>query len=235
MDLYGQFLGALRGRRRTGQDPTPADLAQSAATVLDADAAAVTLVQPVVRLPIGATDDRARLAEQVQATVGSTPSLLAATSSAPVGVVEAELAELWPLFHHALTQRTDVRSVASFALREASGHVFAVLDLYSADPTWRPAGPLVPLQDSLMDLVAKILGVCIARRTSETWWPGDGSARRRQVWVAVGMLCEAAQVGEDDAMAMLRAYAFAHDLLLDEVAAELMAGRLVPDRIVQRA
>jgi hypothetical protein len=54
---------------------------------------------------------------------------------------------------------------------------------------------------------------------------------RRFVWVAVGMAKATFDVNAEDALVMLRGYAYARNALLDDVAVALVDGRLGPAQI----
>jgi hypothetical protein len=64
------------------------------------------------------------------------------------------------------------------------------------------------------------------------WLNGTSVTQRMHVWVAVGILMEHAGVSNDDALAALRAYAFAHDLTLDDTADQLMSQELRPGSLL---
>lgn len=236
MDLRVRFVDDLR-RRSDGHmlDLRPAELATAAAHVTGATAGGLTLVQPLVRLPIGASDADAEVAEQVQASLGSGPCLEAVDARAPLAADEVDLVASWPMYHRLLVERTRFRAVASFPMVQPGGAVFAALDLYSDDPVWTLSCDLVTIQRDVADLVGMMLLGSILGQAGRASWPGDERAlRRQQVWVAVGMVCEASAVSDADAMAMLRAYAFASDRLLDDVAEEMLTGDLHPEAVLGR-
>jgi hypothetical protein len=58
------------------------------------------------------------------------------------------------------------------------------------------------------------------------WLDSPASNRRRQVWQAQGMILQANRITPGQAIDLLRANAFADDRLLDDIAADIVAGRL---------
>jgi hypothetical protein len=64
------------------------------------------------------------------------------------------------------------------------------------------------------------------------WLNQDSVEDRMNVWVAVGMSMEALHRSNTDALAMLRGYAYAHSLTLDQVATLLTNKGLQPDELL---
>jgi AmiR/NasT family two-component response regulator len=58
------------------------------------------------------------------------------------------------------------------------------------------------------------------------WLNTAPAQTRTQVWVAMGMAMAKYDLTAADAIALLRAYAFGHDQLLDDVATALIDGQL---------
>ena len=78
-----------------------------------------------------------------------------------------------------------------------------------------------------------LLGALSEDKHLLTWPPTDELRQRQQVWVAVGMVLEAASVTDLDALAILRGYAFRTDQLLDVVVQQLVSGRLTTATVLQ--
>jgi AmiR/NasT family two-component response regulator len=52
------------------------------------------------------------------------------------------------------------------------------------------------------------------------------------VWVAVGILMERGRLTNPDALAVLRAYAYSHQMTLDAVAADLVGHKLPAEAFI---
>ena len=234
MDLRARYVIALR-RLSGGRilDLTPSQLSEAACQLIGAEGSGVVMTQPLVRVPVGATDADSRVAEELQASLGDGPCLVATSTGAVVTADERHLASRWPIYHRALVSRTRFRSTLSFPLRGSHGRCFAALDFYSAVSRWIPEADLDTIQVEVADLVAMLL---LGMPTDADELPlgsdRDQVERRQRVWVAVGRLMEAASVSAEDAMALLRGHAFRHDLLLDDLAAALDRGEVTSAEVL---
>ena len=106
------------------------------------------------------------------------------------------------------------------------------MDLFFRDP-----GDVARLDvfDALAvgDLVVSALGDAAVWSTwSEAegpdWLHGPTAVRRAAVWTAVGDLCTALDLCSEQSLALLRAHATATGRSVDDVAVELLSGRLRP-------
>lgn len=145
------------------------------------------------------------------------------------------MAELWPVFHAELVGQTPFRSIASFPLKPPGTAWRGALDLYSTDPTGPQIGPLAEVEEAISRPMAVMLsGAWSSMRDSEdvpAWLTVPPAAPRLNVWVAVGMLMEHAHLGDSDALASLRAYAFGYNLTLEDTADQLTSLRLLPPAV----
>jgi AmiR/NasT family two-component response regulator len=63
-------------------------------------------------------------------------------------------------------------------------------------------------------------------------WLQSGTVRdRTNVWVAMGMLMTRLETTAPDALAVLRGYSYSHDTMLDDVARDLITGRLDVEQV----
>jgi hypothetical protein len=114
-----------------------------------------------------------------------------------------------------------------FAFPLAQGAIrIGVLGLYRGAP-----GPLGTegLADVLVCADAALLLLLNARSGTDGPGQPDGDgwhAHHSRVYQATGMVSVQRGVGLEEALALLRAHAFAHDLPLGEVAAQVVARRL---------
>lgn len=215
-------------------DVTPTVISQAARAALGAAGAGMTLMEVGLRLPVGATDERVEVAEQLQATLGEGPCLSAARDNSLLAVTEAGLAARWPAYHDNLRRRTPFRSVLAIPLWDGE-RSFAAINLYATE-TMFPNLPALPIIRTRIGVPASalMLGAVEDLGDGEVWdddrlqqeLAGATLGRRLRVWTAVGMIMEASGLPDSDALAVLRAHAYSNDLSLDTV------GQRVVDRLL---
>ena len=203
------------------------DACEVAAAVGEADGGWLSVMSdPARRALVHATSRRAAELDELQFTLGEGPCADAFRSGRPVLVADLGAAgwrERWPGF--AIASLT-VEAAAVFAFPLVLGAIrVGVLGLYR-----KTAGPLSPgaLADVLVcaDVALQLLLNSRAGMDGDGL-PGDGwSDDHAQVYQATGMVSAQRAVGPEEALALLRAHAFAYDLTLDEVAAAVVARRL---------
>jgi hypothetical protein len=214
-----------------GDPVSVAHLCAAAAAAVQVDGAGVTvMVSPTVRETVHATDRVAGELEEWQLTFGQGPCVDAFSDGGPVLAVDlrspACLAR-WPAFTPAAL---DSGARAVFALPLQVGAIrLGVLDLYRSRP-----GPLSPheLADALAfaDTAGMLLLDTAAGVQPDTaelaWQRDDPTAHQAQVHQATGMMLVQLGVSAEAAFARLRAYAYAHDRRLGEVARDVVERRL---------
>jgi hypothetical protein len=139
----------------------------------------------------------------------------------------------WPMFHRALLEQTPFRSVASIPLRSDDLRRFGALDLYSANLETLTALSMDEVSTDIAEPIAAILFDAPTDTIQHgiplpLWLNNRSVTHRMNVWVAVGILIEHANVTNADALAALRAYAYGHDTTLDDVADLVSSQRLRP-------
>ena len=193
--------------------------------LLGVDAAAISLIdEGESRGTFGASDAAARLLDSLQFTAGEGPCLEAAEMMVPVLVpdLHAQDEPRWPAFKEA-AERAGVRAVFAFPIR------VGLIGLGALDLFRSVAGPLsaVQLTDAVMvaDAASQILLDVVdeARDTSEradplAQWAQVASLSRVEVYQATGMLMAQLELSPTAALVRLRAYAFANELTVSEVA-----------------
>ncbi|MDA0567373.1 GAF and ANTAR domain-containing protein [Streptomonospora sp. S1-112] len=197
--------------------------------VLAVDGVAVTLIgADTAREVACATDQRSRRLEELQFMLGEGPCLESFALGAPVlaSDLAAESAR-WPVFAPAAVD-AGARSVFSFPLQ------FGAVAIGTFEVHRRAAGPLSgeELGNALVlaDTVALLLLDSHGRdegtghlADAQPWLAPD---YHTEVYQATGMLSVQLGIGLDDALARLRAHAFANELTVSAVAREILAGRL---------
>jgi hypothetical protein len=233
------FVAVTRGMcgGTVGPELLPMVLSQAAVAVLPVEGAGVSLVKDL-RVPIGASDELAARAEALQTTLGEGPCLTAAAREEPLVADLAAMAAEWPVFHHEFIAQTPYRSVASVPLRAEAGPPVGALDLYSTGAETLDVAFVEELIVGVADPIEAMLflGAPVGDEadlvTAAGWWRQDRVADRMLVWVAVGMLMERSRLSNPDALAVLRGYAFTHQMTLDVVAAKLASEDLTTDDLV---
>ncbi|GAA3173726.1 GAF domain-containing protein [Blastococcus jejuensis] len=235
MTIAARFETALAGAAGPeveGPELLPVRLARACADVLDVDGAAISLVDATAqRVPLGASHRDVEVAEHLQFTVGEGPCMLALSTRQPVFAVEEDLRRRWPVFADLLLAQTPFRAVVTLPLQPALAGA-AALALFFEDDRRVPD---LDVFESLAvgELVTAALGD--ATVWSE-WSPGEGPGwmhgptpqRRAAVWEAMGKVGVELGVGATTALDLMRGAAYAAGGTVDDVAADLLAGRLTP-------
>jgi hypothetical protein len=180
------------------------------------------------RATVCATDDVAALIEEAQFTLGEGPCVDASSARSPVLVGDLSdrahgVQDRWPGFMEAATG-AGVQAVFAFPLR-IGAIAFGAMDLYR-----RSAGPLDTgqLRAALLSADATAL-LLLDLATDAEGGPGaaDGHASYRfRVHGASGMVKVQLGTSIENALAQLRAVAFSQGRSVDEVAADVIEGRL---------
>ena len=211
----------------------PVRLARACVAVLSAAGAGISaLADPELRLPIGASDDTAAYVERLQFTYGEGPCLLSYSTGQPLLATETDLEQAWPELHRDLTAVTGFRAIACLPLWDGSTRIGA-LDLYLAAPAGlNPDGVIDALavaQRISTALVSSHLYTAAAQHADPSSPVGghtDPLAGRIQVWKAIGLMNVHLQLTAPDALALLRAHAYATDTLVDDLAHAVITHRV---------
>jgi hypothetical protein len=209
---------AIRG----GEQSIMLRLCQASTEILQADGGAITLAytEPQ-RVTLCFTDDTAERLEDLQDVLGEGPGPDAyRTGHAVVSEVTAERGDRWPMFVSAAQGALGGGSIYAFPMRPRSD-VFGVLTFYQA--TTRPLGQDMEVAQFLADAV----GAAIIREPDgHTDLSAEPWSTRAQVHQATGMVVAQLGVGVDDALALLRAHAYAHERKLTDIAKDVVDRRL---------
>jgi GAF domain-containing protein len=216
----------------------PAQLCRAAVAVLPIDAAAVSAwLGPEVAVPVGASDDEASTAEQLQFTLGEGPCMQASTTGIPLLAADLESPSGpawrdWPTYAAEVLRWTPFRAVFCFPLVVA-GLTVGSLSLYRR----RPGEAL--LDADLADIDHIVGRVTSALLESEVltspvtdpeygWLDAPPARRRHQVWVAQGITMQETGLNARQALSSLRGNAYAVDRSIDEIGEDIVSGRLSP-------
>lgn len=216
--------------RGAGPGEAPVRLCRAAVDLLPVTGASVSLHHDGMPLQLGATGPRAAYVTEIQATLGDGPCQGAARSRAPVlagDLTAGRDAARWPVFAEQATA-AGVRAVYSLPLGDA--HVcVGTLDLYGDTP-----GELSGPDLRTARLVAGMLTLAlmelphgeITGERSEEVWLGGLAAGHDPLYQATGMIMAQLAVGTDEALARLRAHAFAQGRTALDVSQDVVAHRL---------
>jgi hypothetical protein len=210
----------------------PALLAQACVQVLPVAGAGISFTDEL-RIPVGASDATAVRAERLQTTLGEGPCLFATATSTPLQATAQLMATRWPLFHNELLHQTPYRTIASIPLKSREQERFGALDLYLTDDDGFSDRALEQLVSEIADPIAALLfdapsSNFVHSQSLPQWLASDGVMDRMTVWIAIGMVMEESVLTNGEALAMLRGYAFAHDMSLDRLAAEVTKHQITP-------
>jgi hypothetical protein len=229
-ERFEAALGDTTEPDLAGPELLPSRLARACARTLRVDGAGLGLVDAAQQqVPLGASSDEAEMAERLEFTVGTGPCVTAQQTRQPVFAVEADLRRRWPAFAELLVGSTTFRAVVALPLQPALAGAGAV-DLYFRLPD---AVPELDVFDA-MAVCELITSALSDAAVWSSWTPAEGPEwlqgpvprRRAAVWEAMGRLSVELQVGAAAALALLRAHAYGSGRTVDDVAAELLAGRL---------
>jgi hypothetical protein len=227
---FAAALDDTTGPGLAGPELLPVRLARACARMLPVDDAGLSLIDAAQQqVPLGASSDEAEVAERLQFTVGEGPCTTAQVIRQPVFAVEDELHRRWPVFSELLIRSTPFRAIVALPLQPALAGAGAI-DLY-----FRNSDDVLGLD--VFDALA--VGELVTSALSDaavwsTWSPADGPQwmrgpvpqRRAAVWEAMGKLSVGLDVSTPGALALLRARAYGTGRTVDDVAADLLAGRL---------
>jgi hypothetical protein len=185
-----------------------------------------------VAIPIGASDLDATAGEALQFTVREGPCFSSYAQHRPVlvpdlGRRDSQAWTDWPTYAEQLTRHTPYRGVFAYPLLR-NGLAMGSLSLYRTTPG-RPE-----YLDELTGIAAVIVQRLMAAKMvidldgepEHEWLNGPTALRRRRVWLAQGLTLQANGVTPGQALELLRAQAFSADRRLDDIAEDIVAGRL---------
>lgn len=177
MDVSGKVFDLADERRHpdlAGPELLPVRLMKACAMVLRVAAAGISLFSRADhRVPLGASDDTAALAERLQFTVGEGPCLNAHNQDQAILATEDNIAQRWPVFYDELVTHTPYRSITSFPVQRGL-HGIGAIDLYFTDPKPHMSPTFLADAWSAVDTVGELM----------TQRPGLDQARRRPARLA---------------------------------------------------
>ncbi|MFJ2233370.1 GAF and ANTAR domain-containing protein [Streptomyces sp. NPDC087859] len=215
--------------RGAGPGEMPHRLCVVAVELLPVTGASVSLAANGMPVRLSASDERAARVGEIQATLGDGPCRHAARLGAPVlaaDLTDGRDLDRWPVFAHEATA-AGVQAVYSIPLGNDAVCV-GTLDLYRDTPGELSARELRTAQLVAGGITVALMALPHAEDGGpggEEPWLGGLTTDHDQVYQAIGMIMAQLRVGEDEALARLRAHAFAHDRTALEVARAVVSHR----------
>jgi hypothetical protein len=204
-----------------------AQLCSACIEVLDVSGAGISVMAGEQAGPLCASNARMRMVEDLQFTTGEGPCRDAFASGLPVSAPNfgVDASRRWPAFVD-LAVANGIGAVFAFPMA-ASGVMVGALTLYQDEP-----GALTTLQHedsvSLADVLTETVLSVQDAAPDGVLAAGldDAVAYRAQIHQAAGMVSIQLGVSPGDGLSAIRAYAFAHGVGVDKVAADIVSRRL---------
>ncbi len=230
---------AILTAAKSGDGELAGRLCGACQMILGADGAALTIENtPADRTTLSTTDATAARLEDLQDLIGEGPCLDAFRFATPFDLrVDEEPSSRWPEFARAARQAVGDLHVYAFAMSPA-GHTIGVLSVYFA------GGKLLPEPVQAAQFLASAVGAALLRDPEFTAVPGpnaepgvgraggeagggaDAWSARARVHQATGMVTAQLHMSPDDAMAIMRAHAYAENTTLAELARQILTREL---------
>jgi hypothetical protein len=197
-------------------NPLPWRLCHAARDLLQASGASVTLENSrPSRITLCATDERSTELENLQDVLEEGPCRDAFDRGQVVRtLLDEAAAQTWPRFVPAAAEVVGIGGVLWSVPMHAGDRVIGALSLYTLQK------PSLAESPDAVQFVADAVGVSVMKDPLALDEPGDvrdwGS--RAKIHQATGMVIAQLRVSPEDALAVLRAYAFAHNRPLEQVA-----------------
>ncbi len=232
-DAAGRFLDALQEPASDGEggpEMAPSRLARAFAQAVGVDGAALSIHEGAgLRTPIGASDRTTSHAEQLQFTTGDGPCLRAHDTGRAIVFDLEDIARNWPELHSALLGETPYRAVFSLPLAPPLGPT-VIVDLYARELDTLSSVPRDDVEAALLVLTEELVRSSGSEPVDEgaRWWDSPDARRRSRVWQATGAATVALGLDVVDTLTVLRAHAFATGRVVDDVADDIVEGRMDP-------
>ncbi|MGC5166080.1 ANTAR domain-containing protein [Luteimicrobium sp. DT211] len=201
--------------------PLPVRLTRACVDILGADGAAITLASTSPeRLTVTTSDGISARIEDLQDVLGEGPGQVAFVEGRTVVTqIDGDRGGAFPLFMELAGEISGPLTVFAIPMRP-SRVVIGVLTLYSAEATL--ARTLTDAQFLADAVGAALLGDpdLTSTESFELW------SDRARVHQATGMVVAQLRIPPEDALALLRAHAFAEAVSLDEISASVVSRRL---------
>lgn len=211
--VLARLATAVAGNSTEG--PLTWRLCHACQQLLGADGASITIdTSTLDHLTLAVTDPLAARLEDAQEVLGQGPGRDAYLTGRPVVTELDSAAELrWPMFVDVARKLTETLKIYAFPMRPGED-VLGVLTLF------RQGGAELTEQLATAQFLSDAVGAALMRDPLSQADFGHGGAwsDRAEIHQAIGMVSAQLKVGAEDAIALLKAHAYAHDLDLGAVA-----------------
>lgn len=203
-----------------GDQPLETRLCHAYLQLLGGEGAALTLAYTSPdRVTLCTTDDVAARLEDLQEVLGEGPGPTAfRTKEITVADLRSEQRR-WPMFVGAAREIPGIGLLYAVPLRPQNAEVIGVLTIHQHDPD-------LPDPAQSQFLANAIAAALLKEAPDESELMVGPWANRSRIHQATGMVVAQLRVTPDDALALLRAHAFSHNLTLTAVAERITSRRL---------
>lgn len=170
---------------------------------------------------LSSTGTTATALADIQEVVGEGPCWDAfSDGAAATARVTGRPADRWPAFHRSAGERVGRLTVHAYPMRPG-GQTFGVLSFHV-----RPDADRIASDEA--QLLADVIGAALLREPVSPIESDTGGiwSARAEVHQATGMIIAQLGVPADDALALLRAHAYAHETTLTDIAHQVVIRRL---------
>ncbi|NUR94204.1 MAG: GAF and ANTAR domain-containing protein [Kribbellaceae bacterium] len=165
------------------------------------------------RMTLAATDSVSAQLESLQDVLGEGPCRDAYLRNEPVITdLRGAAGRLWPAFARSALETAGAVTMHCFPMRPA-GHPFGVYSVYTEDGLREPT--------DVVQFLADVVGTAVLQDAPSSESDGPWAARA-VVHQATGMVVVQLRVSPDDALAIMRAHAFAHDATVHQIAEQIV-------------
>ena len=187
---------------------------------LEMDGGAITIgYDTAERSTLAVTDPLAERIEELQDVLREGPSLDAFRTSRPVAEGPAGQQSRWPTLSQSLSERHEAILLYAVPMMPDS-RVLGVVSMY------RHTGASVDFDREGAQFLADAIGVALLGGFGRTDPAEPVWSARDRVHQATGMVVAQLRIPPADALALLRAHAFAHNATLADVADDVVTRRL---------
>jgi hypothetical protein len=203
----------------------PEQLCRAAVSILGARGASLTIAYTAPhRVTLCSTDDEAARLEDLQDVLGQGPGPTAYRTGRQIRAIIGDRGESvdarWAQLDEAVREAFGALSITAIPVHP-DGDVLGVLTCH------QPADSMPRLEEDTAQFLADAIGVAILKDPDALATDLSGPwASRAQIHQATGMVVSQLRISPDEALALLRAHAFAHSWPLARVAASVVAGDL---------